>query len=152
MKNRLIFTIVLSLVTSFTNAQCFTRQYINIAEKVFSEQLTDSDFTGNLFITIDTANSIDLRVPSLYFECAEASELITIFKNTMSKIKVDGNFFNYYEHFNNTLYNAPLHQSYLINDSSYTYKIDIWNNPEDVTKIEGLTLIRLNQKLQKTPY
>lgn len=70
----------------------------------------------------------------------------------MKSIGIIGGFFNYYEFINNSLYNSPLHQSFLVNNSRHTYRIDIWNNPNNVTKINGLSIVRYNELLERTNY
>jgi len=149
MKKQILITAILALTVLTTNAQCLTREYISIANKVFTGNLKDSDFAGTLFVTIDTTNSESLAVASNYFECKTPAEAIKIFTRTMASIKVDGNFFNYYEQINNSFYRVRLHQSFLMNTANYTYKVDIWNNAQDITKIEGLTIMRYNEKLER---
>ena len=143
MKTTIILGLVFALTVFRSSAQCLTRTYINLANKVFTGNLESKDFEGKLFLTIDTVNAESPNVPSLYFEFDKSSELIEIFNQAMVSINVEGNFFNYYEMFNNSLYNSPLHQGYLVNNSKQTYKIDIWNNPTNITKIEGLSIIKL---------
>ena len=152
MKKQIFLAAILSLSVLTATAQCLTRNYVSIANTVFSGKLETSDFAGNLFITIDTVNSETVAVPSEYTEFSDPAQLIKTFNQAMASIKIDGNYFNYYEHYSNSLYNSPLHQSFLVNNDNYTYRIDIWNNPEDITKIEGLTIVRYSEKLDRTPY
>ena len=149
MKTTIILGLVFTLTVFRSSAQCLTRTYINLANKVFTGNLESKDFEGNLFLTIDTVNAESPNVPSLYFEFDKSSELIEIFNQAMTSINAEGNFFNYYEMFNNNLYNSPLHQSYLVNNSKQTYKIDIWNNTTNITKIEGLSIIKLNYQIER---
>jgi hypothetical protein len=152
MKTKIFFAAILTLTVLTAQAQCLTRTYVNIADDVFSGNLKTSDFAGNLFITVDTVNSASLQVTSEFYEFTNPDELIKTFNHVMASIKVDGGFFNYYEHFNNSLYNSPLHQSFLVNSANCTYRIDIWNNPNDVTKIEGLTIIKSPDQIERTIY
>lgn len=152
MKTKIFLAVILSLSVLTASAQCLTRTYIDIANTVFSGNLQESDLSGNLFITVDTVNSESLKVASEYTEFSEPASLIKEFNQVMAGIKVDGNFFNYYEHFNNSLYNSPLHQSFLVNTINSTYRIDIWNNPADVTKIEGLTIVKYGEQIERTQY
>jgi hypothetical protein len=147
MRTNIILGLVLIVFSSYS--QCLTSKHINIANKVFEGKLKANDFDGNLFITIDTVNAESPNVPSLYFEFDKSSELIEIFNQTMVSINVDGSFFNYYEMFNNSLYNSPLHLRFLVNNSKYTYVIDIWNNPNNITKIEGLTIRKSNDQVER---
>lgn len=147
MGTNIILGLVFTVFSSYS--QCLTSKYINIANKVFEGNLKSNDFDGNLFLTIDTVNAESPNVPSVYFECDKSSELIEIFNQAMISIKVEGIFFNYYEMFNNSLYNSPLHQGYLVNNSKQTYKIDIWNNTNNITKIEGLSIIKLNYQIER---
>ncbi len=149
MKTTIILGLVFTLTVFRSSAQCLTRTYINLANKVFTGNLESKDFEGNLFLTIDTVNAESPNVPSLYFEFDKSSELIEIFNQSMISINVDGSFFNYYEMFNNSLYNSPLHLSFLVNNSKYTYVIDIWNNPNNITKIEGLTICKSNNQVER---
>jgi hypothetical protein len=152
MKTSIIIGLVLTLTVFRSSSQCLTSKYINIANKVFEGKLTAKDFEGKLFLTIDTVNAESLNVPSLYYEFIESSELIELFNQAMVSINIKGSFFNYYESFNNSLYNSPLHQSFLVNSSKYTYLIHIWNNPKNITKIEGLTISKLNEQQERTNY
>lgn len=152
MKTKIFLAAILSLSVLTSTAQCLTRNHVDIANTVFSGNLKPADFAGNVFITIDTVNSERVETASEYTEFSEPAQLIKSFNSAMKSIGIEGNYFNYYEHFNNSLYNSPLHQSFLVNNSKYTYRIDIWNNPEDVTKIEGLTIVRYNEQIERTSY
>ena len=149
MGTKIILGLILALTVFKSSSQCLTRKHIDIANKVFEGKLKAEDFEGNLFITIDTVSAESPNVPSVYFEFDKSSELIEIFNQAMTSINAEGNFFNYYEMFNNNLYNSPLHQSYLVNNSKQTYKIDIWNNPTNITKIEGLTIRKSNDQVER---
>lgn len=149
---KIFLAAILTLTVLSVSAQCLTRTYIDIANTVFSGNLQESDLSGNLFTTVDTVNSESLKVASEYTEFSEPADLIKEFNQAMSAIKIDGNFFNYYEHFDNSLYNSPLHQSFLVNTLTSTYRIDIWNNPADITKIEGLTIIKYGEQIKRTQY
>ena len=96
-------------------------------------------------VFVDTNIIVDLIADRKPF----SKHAIEIFNQAMTSINVEGNFFNYYEMFNNSLYNSPLHQSYLVNNSKQTYKIDIWNNTTNITKIEGLSIIKLNYQIER---
>jgi hypothetical protein len=152
MKTKIFFIAILTLTMLTVQAQCLTRKHINIANKVFEGNLKNSDFAGNLFLTVDTVNSELATVPSEYYEFNDPADLIKTFNRVMASIEIEGPFFNYYESFNNSLYNSPLHQSFLVNSSKYTYVIDICNYPNDVTKIEGLTISKLNDKRDRNSY
>jgi hypothetical protein len=147
MRTNIILGLVFTVFSSYS--QCLTRKHINIANKVFEDKLKSNDFEGNLFLTIDTVNAGSLSVPSEYSEFSESSELTKSFYKAMNSINVVGRFFNYYESFNNRLYNSPLHQSFLVNNSKNTYLVDIWNNPNNITKIEGLTIRKLNDQIER---
>lgn len=152
MKTSIIIGLVLTLNVFRSSSQCITRKHIDIANKVFEGKLKAKDFEGKLFLTIDIVNSESLNVPSHCYEFIESYELIDLFNQAMISINAEGSFFNYYELFNNSLYNSPLHQSFLVNNSKYTYMIDIWNNPKNITKIEGLTIRKLNEQQVLTNY
>jgi len=149
MGTKIILGLILVLTVFKSSSQCLTRKHIDIANKVFSGKLKNADFEGKLFLTIDTVSAESPNVPSVYFEFDKSSELIEIFNQAMTSINVEGNFFNYYEMLNSSLYNSPLHQSYLVNNSKQTYKIDIWNNTTNITKIEGLSIIKLNYQIER---
>jgi hypothetical protein len=152
MKIKIFFAALLTLTMLTAQAQCLTRNHIDIANKVFEGNLKTSDFAGNLFITVDTVNSELATVPSEYYEFSDPADLIKTFNRVMKSLKIEGSFFNYYESFNNSLYNSPLHQSFLVNSANYTYVIDICNYPDDVTKIRGLTIAKLNDKLDRNSF
>lgn len=154
---KIFFSLAYLSLTALANAQCVTHKYVGLANKVFTGNLTTDDFkpaalTGNLFLTIDTTQDGDYSTPASYITFTNANELINYFSSFMKSIKVEGNYFNYYEMVNNSLFNSPLHQSFLVNSANNTYLIDIWNNPNDITKIQGLTVVRYDYKLQRTPY
>lgn len=152
MKTQIFLGLILAFTSITSYSQCLTRKHINIANKVFEGKLKAKDFEGKLFLTIDTVNSESLNVSSLYFEFDKSSELIKEFNKAMVSINAEGSFFNYYEMFNNSLYNSPLHQTFQVNNSKCTYVIDIWNNPKNITKIEGLTIRKLSEKQERTNY
>jgi hypothetical protein len=151
-KIKILLVIVLAFFNLVTSAQCLTRKHIDIANKVFEGNLKTSDFEGNLFLTVDTVNSELATVPSEYYEFNDPADLIKTFNKVMKSIRIEGTFFNYYESFNNSLYNSPLHQSFLVNSAKHTYVIDICNYPNDITKIEGLTIVKLNDKKDRNTY
>jgi hypothetical protein len=152
MKTYIIIGLVLTLIVFRSSSQCLTRKHIDIANKVFEGNLKTSDFEGNLFLTVDTVNSELATFPSDYYEFSDPADLIKTFNKVMKSIKIEGTFFNYYESFNNSLYNSPLHQSFLVNSAKHTYVIDICNYPNDITKIEGLTIVKLNDKKDRNTY
>jgi hypothetical protein len=152
MKKILLILIATAFIGK-ANAQCATREYIDIANKVFKLELNKDDFSSSgLFVTMDTINGHDKNAPSAYTEYSSPEPVIEAFAAFIKSKQFDGNFFNYYELFDNFLYKSPLHQSFLVNDSTNTYKIDIWNNAQDITKIDGLTISKYPMKLAKTPY
>lgn len=144
------------LVVNFTMifySQCKTQTYILLAESVFNKQIREFDFSKEtLFLTIDTINSSDFFADRTYVEYTDSKKLIKHFYETIGQIKVEGDFFNYYELINNPVYPSPLHQSYLINTATNTYKVDIWNNHNNIFKIDGLTIVKLKVKYERTPY
>ncbi|MSP70075.1 MAG: hypothetical protein EXR20_07370 [Bacteroidetes bacterium] len=101
---------------------------------------------------MDTIDGSDLYAPSYYSEYNSPTPVINAFANFIKSKKFDGTFFNYYEVFDIYLYKSPLHQSFLVNDANSTYKIDIWNNAQDITKIDGLNVLKYPTKLARTPY
>jgi hypothetical protein len=150
---KFILSLISSLITIVGFGQCETRDYINIAHKVFNHKLSSSDIsTGVLFLTIDTVDATNINSKSLYIEYDSARDLVINFYKVFDAIKKDGNFFNYYEFINYSVYPSPLHQSFLINSDIITYKIDIWNNKDDISKIDGLTIQKLQSKVERTPY
>jgi len=152
MRKKFYFFISVILIAGIIKAQCETRIYIELAQKVFNRHLKSSDFSNEtLFITIDTAgfNNIDAI---LYAEQKNPEDIILMFYKTMDSIKIESTFFNYYELINCGIYPSPLHQSFLVNNFEVTFKIDIWNNKDDITKIDGLTIQKYTVKYPPTPY
>lgn len=120
MKTLFLFSCLILSIS--LNAQCLTRNYIHIADRVFTCNLSLSDFEGN-FISIDTVNSGKLDIPSTYIECKNAKDVIQNWTQITKSVNSIGSYFNYYEMINNTLYNSPLHLSFLINSMEYTYRV-----------------------------
>lgn len=150
---KILLILIATAFISKANAQCETREYVGIANKVFSLDLNKEDFSSSsLFLTMDTVNGHNKNAPSSYSEYDSPEPVIESFTNFIKSKKFEGTFFNYYELFDNYLYKSPLHQSFLVNDETSTYKIDIWNNAQDITKIDGLTVSKYPMKLQRTPY
>lgn len=52
MKIKILLIIVLGLFNLISFAQCETRIYIDIANKVFTGNLKNSDFEGDLFLQL----------------------------------------------------------------------------------------------------
>ncbi len=153
MKNTVYFICLIFLISNIIKGQCKTRIHIDLAKKVFNGQLTKSDFSkDNLFITIDTINSTDFNGFVVYSEQKDPEEIIKMFYNVMNNINLEGSFFNYYELIDCVFYPSPLHQSYLVNNAEVTFKVDIWNNKDDIAKIDGLTIQKYTIKFPPTPY
>jgi hypothetical protein len=154
-RNRLLIMLCVttSIMITETQAQCLTRKHIDLANKVFALRIKPSDFQeGNVFLTLDTINSNDINAPTDYTIHKSPKPLLKKFLGFMKSRNWDGGFYNYYELFNSPFYDSPLHQSFLVNDESHTYKIDIWNSKSDTSKIEGITVGKYPVKLEKTPY
>lgn len=150
---KLIFIFAAVALSLSANAQCETRIHEATAKKVFNLSLNQADFSkSGLFMTLDTINSHDKNAPSSYFEYESAEPLIKSFVKFMESKEFEAGYFNYYELFDNYLYRSPLHQSFMVNDKTNTYKIDIWNNAKDITKIDGITIAKYPMKLERTPY
>lgn len=150
---KLIFIFAMVTLSLSANAQCETRIHEALAKKVFNVTLTRADFSeSGLFMTLDTINSHDKDAESSYFEYESAKTLIKSFAKFMKSKKFEGGYFNYYELFDNYLYRSPLHQSFMVNDKTNTYRIEIWNNAKDITKIDGITVAKYPMKLARTPY
>jgi hypothetical protein len=135
MGTNVILGLVFTVFSSYS--QCLTSKHINIANKVFEGNLKSNDFDGNLFLTIDTVNAWSLSVPSEYSEFSESSELTKSFYKAMNSINVVGRFFNYYESFNNSLYNSPLHLMFIVNKRIVKPSILVMLN--QMTKLNDLT-------------
>ena len=153
---KLPYCLIIVLFFAFGNlsAQCETHNYEYIAKKVFGRTLVSSDFSysGIYFLTIDTLDASEFNIASDYREYLSWDSLNDDF-NTFMKTKTwDGYYYNYYELINNSFYSSPLHLSFLVNDSFDTFMIDIWMDNVDFLKIQGITIMKLQQKLNKTPY
>lgn len=151
---KIIFTlIVIVAFAQITIAQCETHFYLNIAQSVFNHQIKPSDFpNGRLFLTIDTVDASNPNVKSECIDYYKPADLIKKFYKVFNHIKIEGSFYNYYEFINFSVFPSPLHQSFLINTVNNTFMIDIWNNKDDVLKIDGLTIVKLDSKRSRTPY
>ena len=147
---KLIFTLIAITIVLAAIGQCETRKYISIAKKVFDHKLSSSDLSNeNLFLTIDTVDALNPNQNSEYKEYTSSKNMIAEFYYTFDFLKKTGNFFNYYELINYSVYPSPLHQSFLMNTKTDTYKIDIWNNKENIFKIDGLTIQKIRAKNKK---
>ena len=146
---KLIFTLLAAICLTITvNAQCETHKYVYIADKVANLTLKASDFSdGHRFFTIDTVDASDFNVASDYRVYTNSDSLIKDFSSIFKIKKWEGSYFNYYELIDNSFFQSDLHISFLINDKDNTFKIDIWNNVEDIFKIDGLTILKLPKKI-----
>jgi hypothetical protein len=151
---KLILIFILAVITTFsTFGQCETRKYISIAQKVFDHRLSSSDFSNEiLFLTIDTIDASNPNQNSEYREYTSSKIVLKEFYQIFDLLKKEGSFFNYYELINYSVYPSPLHQSFLVNTKTDTYKIDIWNNKDNIFKIDGLTIQKLEKKVERTIY
>jgi hypothetical protein len=150
---KLIFTLIAVTIYISTFGQCETRKYISIAQKVFEHQLSSSDFSNEvLFLTIDTIDALNPNQNSEYREYTSSKIVLKEFYQIFDLLKKEGSFFNYYEFINYSVYPSPLHQSFLVNTRTDTYKIDIWNNKDNISKIDGLTIQKLEKKVERTIY
>lgn len=150
---KLIFTLIAVTIYISTFGQCETRKYISIAQKVFDHRLSSSDFSnGVLFLTIDTLDASNPNQNSEYREYTSSKIVLKDFYQIFDLLKKEGSFFNYYEFINYSVYPSPLHQSFLVNTKTDTYKIDIWNNKDNIFKIDGLTIQKLEKKVERTIY
>lgn len=150
---KLIFTLIAVTIYISTFGQCETRKYISIAQKVFDHQLSSSDFSNEvLFLTVDTIDALNPNQNSEYKEYTSSKIILKEFYQIFDLLKKEGSFFNYYEFINYSVYPSPLHQSFLVNTRTDTYKIDIWNNKDNISKIDGLTIQKLEKKVERTIY
>jgi hypothetical protein len=151
---KLILIFILAVITTFsTFGQCETRKYISSAQKIFDHKLSSSDFSNEiLFLTIDTIDASNPNQNSEYREYTSSKIVLKDFYQIFDLLKKEGSFFNYYEFINYSLYPSPLHQSFLVNTKTDTYKIDIWNNKDNIFKIDGLTIQKLEKKVERTIY
>ena len=150
---KLIFTLIAVTIYISTFGQCETRKYISSAQKIFDHKLSSSDFSNEiLFLTIDTIDASNPNQNSEYREYTSSKIVLKDFYQIFDLLKKEGSFFNYYEFINYSLYPSPLHQSFLVNTKTDTYKIDIWNNKDNIFKIDGLTIQKLEKKVERTIY
>lgn len=146
---KLIFTLIAITIVLAAIGQCETRKYISIAKKVFDHKLSSSDLSNEiLFLTIDTIDASNPTQNSEYREYTSSKIVLKDFYQIFDLLKKEGSFFNYYEFINYSLYPSPLHQGFLVNTKTETYKIDIWNNKDNIFKIDGLTIQKLEQKIK----
>ena len=128
-----------------------TRKYEYRVQKLFNLELSAADFRkGKVFLTLDTINAQDPNIPSNYIQTYNPDTLVKCFKGFMKSIKIDGNYYHYYELFNSPFYESPLHLSYFINTDVATYHVEIWTDKDDTEKIEGLTVSKMNTKIKKS--
>jgi hypothetical protein len=149
----LIFALAVITISISTFGQCETRKYISISQKIFDHTLSSSDFSNEiLFLTVDTVDALNPNQNSEYKEYTSSKTILKDFYQIFDFLKKEGSFFNYYEFINYSVYPSPLHQSFLMNIRTDTYKIDIWNNKDNVFKIDGLTIQKLEKKVEPTLY
>lgn len=150
------FTLIIILVCTYSltiKAQSADHKYKALADKVFKLKIKPGDFQeGRIFLTLDTMNAHDFTAPSDYTEYTDPKPLIKKFKHFMRSCKWEGNYYNYHELIDHPLYSSPLHQSFLVNNETNTYKIDIWNSKHDITKIEGITVLKYEMKFENSEF
>jgi hypothetical protein len=141
----------LSLTSSFS--QCATHKYVSRADSLFKLQITKENFkSGTVFLTLDTTNMSDIFAPSNYIETTDPSVVIKNFVKFMKSIKVEGNYYNYYELINSPFYDSPLNISYVINTKADSYLIRIWTDKNDISKVQGITVGKYSTKQTRTPW
>lgn len=134
-------------------SQCETRQYVSRADSLFNLQITKDNFRkGKVFLTLDTINMSDVFAPSTYLETTDPSLIVKNYTRFIKSIRLEGTYYNYYELINSPFYESPLIISYFINTKTSSYFIRIWTDPNDTSKIEGLTVGKYPQKVEKTPW
>jgi len=149
MKNLFLSLLAIACLNELCEAQCETRDYFSIAQKVANLQLERTDFADSFsyFLAFTIFDATDQLTASDYYEYNDPDSLKNTFYHFMKSQKWDGYFFNYYELIDNPFFSSKLHQSFLINDSTDTYMIDIWHNKLDFIKINGFTVVKLPKKL-----
>jgi hypothetical protein len=146
-------TLILTLIFSFTFAQCLTKKYKGRADSLFNLQITKSDFkSGKVFLTLDTTNMSDISVASTYIETDKPTQVIKNFTRFIKSLKIEGGYYNYYELINSPFYESPLNISYVFNTISASYLVRIWTCKSDTSKIEGITVGRYSEKQTVTPW
>jgi len=152
MKRTFIFCIILILnYSTHIEAQSTENKHKALADKVFNLKIKSRDFQhGKVFLTLDTMNAHDFTAPSDYTEYTDPKPLIRKFKHFMQSCNWDGGYFHYGELINSPFYQSTVHLIFFMNDDKNTYRIDIWNSVNDVTKIEGISVAKYLTKIEKT--
>ena len=103
-------------------------------------------------MTLDTTNMSDLNVASTFLETDNPDIIIKNYKRFMKTLKIEGSYYNYYELLNSPFYESPLIISYIINTKDASYLVRIWTDKDDTSKIEGITVGKYAQKMERTPW
>jgi hypothetical protein len=152
MINRIIlYVLLICSVDSF--GQCPTKIHIKRAESLFNLQITKDNFRkGKVFLTLDTTNMSDLFTPSTFLETENPDLIIKNFKQFIKSLKIEGSYYNYYEIFNSPFYDSPLNISYIFNTEDASYLVKIWTDKDNISMIEGITVGKYENKLERTPW
>jgi hypothetical protein len=78
--------------------------------------------------------------------------IIKNYKRFMKSLEIEGSYYNYYELFNSPFFDSPLHISYIINTKDASYLVRIWTDKDNTSKIEGITVGKYDQKMERTPW
>jgi hypothetical protein len=150
-----IFLILLMVITlnlsfaqsilNFNSTECESTIFIGIVKKLCNHKLTAEDFSNeSLFFTTDVGISKTEHLSDGIYEFENPNELIKKFYEVFDCVNKKGEFYHYYELINNKIIGYPLHQSFFIDGKDGTYIVNIWNNKNDVYKIDGLNIHKKN--------
>lgn len=147
----ILFSLLIYAGNSFGQSE--TRIHVSRADSLFNLQITKNNFRkGKVFLTLDTTNMSDLNVASTFLETDKPDIIIKNYKRFIKTLKIEGSYYNYYELLNSPFYESPLIISYIINTKDASYLIRIWTDKDDTSKIEGITVGKYAQKMERTPW
>jgi hypothetical protein len=147
----ILFSLLIYAGNSF--GQCATRIHVSRADSLFNLQITKDNFRkGIVFLTLDTINMSDIYAPSNFLETENPELIIKNYKRFMKSLEIEGSYYNYYELFNSPFFDSPLHISYIINTKDASYLVRIWTDKDNTSKIEGITVGKCEQKMERTPW
>lgn len=159
---KITFVVLMFCITQ-AEAQCKTETYRYLAEKTFSLCLDTNDFSRNgvvldgvvpknyfIFDWDTTLSSVPKS--SNYIKFSTATALYQAFSKLMTSIHWEGEIYNYWEHYNFPFFvpSSPLHISFFANDANYSYRIEIWSNSLDITRIDGFSVARFGNRIEPT--
>jgi hypothetical protein len=129
-------------ISNFNSPECESNIFIELVKKLYNHKLTINDFSNqNLFFTTNVGGPDSEPYYNDMYDYENPKDLLKKFYQVFDSINKNGQFYHYYELINNSIIGYPLHQSFFMDDKNgTTYIVHIWNNKDDVHKIDGLNI------------